>query len=64
MRNMWYYLVKINNEKENKMSKKKRLTITLSEQVLEYLDKVAKEKGLSKSSLITIALEEYKKGQK
>ncbi|HHR3030819.1 TPA: CopG family transcriptional regulator [Listeria monocytogenes] len=64
MRNMWYYLVKINNEKENKMSKKKRLTITLSEQVLEYLDKVAKEKGLSKSALITIALEEYKKGQK
>ncbi len=46
------------------MSKKKRLTITLSEQVLEYLDEVAKEKGLSKSALITIALEEYKKGQK
>lgn len=57
-------MIKINNEKEDKMSKKKRLTITLSEQVLEYLDEVAKEKGLSKSALITIALEEYKKGQK
>lgn len=46
------------------MSQKKRLTITLSEQVLEYLENVAKNKGLSKSALITIALEEYKKGQK
>lgn len=51
-------------KKENEMSKKKRLTITLSEQVLEYLDEVAKKRGLSKSALITIALEEYKKGQK
>ncbi|NLC30635.1 MAG: ribbon-helix-helix protein, CopG family [Candidatus Moranbacteria bacterium] len=46
------------------MSAKKRLTITLSEQVLEYLEKVAKDKGFSKSALITLALEEYKKGQK
>lgn len=46
------------------MSQKKRLTITLSEQVLEYLENVAKDKGLSKSALITIALAEYKKGQK
>ena len=61
---MWYRLMSINYEKENEMSKKKRLTITLSEQVLEYLDEVAKKKGLSKSALITIALEEYKKGQK
>lgn len=46
------------------LSAKKRLTITLSEQVLEYLEKVAKDKGFSKSALITLALEEYKKGQK
>lgn len=44
--------------------KKKRLTITLAESVLDDLEKIAKEKGLSKSALITIALGEYKKGQK
>lgn len=43
---------------------KKRLTITLAESVLDNLEKIAKEKGLSKSAVITIALEEYKKGQK
>lgn len=43
---------------------KKRLTITLSPAVLEYLENTAKEKGLSKSAVITVALEEYKKGQK
>ncbi|MDO0921121.1 CopG family transcriptional regulator, partial [Enterococcus sp. B1E2] len=36
--------------------KKKRLTITLAESVLDDLEKMAKEKGLSKSALITIAL--------
>ena len=44
--------------------KKKRLTITLAESVLDDLEKMAKEKGLSKSALITIALGEYKKGHK
>lgn len=57
-------LVKKNDKERFQMSQKKRLTITLSEQVLEYLENVAKNKGLSKSALITIALEEYKKGQK
>ena len=42
---------------------KKRLTITLSESVLENLEKMAKEMGLSKSALISVALENYKKGQ-
>ncbi len=45
-------------------TKKKRLTITMAESVLDELEKMAKEKGLSKSALITIALGEYKKGQK
>ncbi|MBG1657602.1 CopG family transcriptional regulator, partial [Staphylococcus aureus] len=27
-------------------------------------EKIAKEKGLSKSAILTIAFEEYKKGQK
>lgn len=43
---------------------KKRLTITLSDSVYENLEVVAKEMGLSKSALITVALENYKKGQK
>ena len=46
------------------MENKKRLTITLSSQVLEYLSETAKNKGLSKSALITVALEKYKEGQK
>ena len=45
-------------------TKKNRLTITMAESVLDELEKMAKEKGLSKSALITIALGEYKKGQK
>lgn len=43
---------------------KKRLTITLADSVLENLEKTANEKGLSKSAIITLALEEYMKGQK
>lgn len=46
------------------LEKKKRLTVTLSENVLSYLAEIAKDKGLSKSALITVALEEYKKSQK
>lgn len=46
------------------MSEKKRLTISLSPSVLEDLEKISKEKGLSKSAMITLILEEYKKGQK
>lgn len=46
------------------MSEKKRLTISLSPSVLTDLEKFAKEKGLSKSAMITLILEEYKKGQK
>ena len=43
---------------------KKRLTITLAQNVHDDLDRIAKEKGLSKSAILTIAFEEYKKGQK
>ena len=43
---------------------KKRLTITISHNIHDELEKLAKEKGLSKSAMITIAFEEYKKGQK
>lgn len=46
------------------MSDKKRLTISLSPSVLKNLEELAKEKGLSKSAMVTLILEEYKKGQK
>lgn len=43
---------------------KKRLTISLAKNVFEDLEKMAKDKGLSKSALLTIAIENLKKGQK
>ena len=41
----------------------KRLTITLSDSVFKNLEDMAKELGLSKSGMISVALENYKKGQ-
>lgn len=49
---------------EKDMSEKKRLTISLPAYVLEDLEKMSKDKGVTKSILIMLALEEYKKGQK
>ena len=47
------------------VEKKERLTISLSKIVLEELERLAKEKGLSKSGLLTVAFDEYlKKSQK
>ena len=43
---------------------KKRLTISLAKNVFEDLEKMAKDKGLSKSALLTVAIENLKKGQK
>ncbi|GAA3720317.1 ribbon-helix-helix domain-containing protein [Salinicoccus jeotgali] len=45
-------------------TEKKRLMISLTEEQNNELEKLAKEKGFSKSAIIVIALEEYKKGQK
>ncbi|WP_419895627.1 CopG family transcriptional regulator [Macrococcus psychrotolerans] len=38
--------------------------ISLTEKQNDELEKLAKEKGFSKSAIIVLALEEYKKGQK
>ena len=43
------------------VKKKERLTISLSKMVLEELERLAKEKGLSKSALLTVAFDEYLK---
>lgn len=49
---------------EKDISEKKRLTISLPAHALDDLEKLAKEKGMTKSVVIMLALEEYKKGQK
>lgn len=43
---------------------KKRIMISLTKKQNDELEKLAKEKGFSKSAIIVLALEEYKKGQK
>ena len=60
---MLHYFYK-KERSDNVATNKKRLTITLAEKVYSELEKMAKEKGLSKSAMLTVALEEYKKGQK
>ena len=42
---------------------KKRLTMTHSDSVRANHEKMAQEMGLSKSAMISVALENYKKGQ-
>ncbi len=46
------------------MTEKTRYTITRSDSFYEYLEELCKEKGLSKSAMLTLVLDEYKKGQK
>lgn len=41
------------------MTKKRRLQISLTEKQFELLEKVAKEKGFSKSAILALALEKY-----
>lgn len=42
----------------------KKIQTTLPEKIVEKLEKISKEKGLTKSVIIALALEEYiKKGE-
>lgn len=43
---------------------KKRVMVSLTKKQVEILDNLAKEKGFSKSTIMALALEEYKKGEK
>ena len=43
---------------------KKRLTITMSSNMYSELENLAKEMGLSKSALLTVAFEEFKQKRK
>ncbi|ULG75316.1 CopG family transcriptional regulator [Macrococcus brunensis] len=49
---------------ETKKENKNRFTISMSDSVYEYLEEIRTEKGLTKSAMLTLVLEEYKKGQK
>lgn len=47
------------------MSKKPRIMISLTEKNMSELERLANEKGMTKSVIITLALEEYlKKGER
>ena len=65
---MHYYIFFIENKKGGKnlaiSENKKRIMISLTKEQDEELKKLAKKKGFSKSAIVAIALEEYKKGQK
>lgn len=41
------------------MTKKRRLQVSMTEQQYETLEKIAREKGFSKSAILALALEEY-----
>ncbi|CIT26052.1 MULTISPECIES: CopG family transcriptional regulator [Bacilli] len=43
---------------------KKRIQVTFTDEQLEMLEKMAKEKGFTKSAILALALEEYEKLQK
>ena len=43
---------------------KKRIMISLTVEQNKELEELAKKKGFSKSAIVALALEEYKKGQK
>lgn len=43
---------------------KKRIMISLTNAQNEELEKMAKKRGFTKSAIVALALEEYKKGQK
>lgn len=43
---------------------KKRIMISLTNKQNEELNNLAKDKGFSKSAIVALALEEYKKGEK
>lgn len=46
-------------ERSSLMAVKKKYQITIPKPIAEQLEKVSKQKGLSKSILITLALENY-----
>lgn len=57
-------LVHLKKRSYKYMSRKSRIQISLTDEQIEELERLAKEKGFTKSAIIALAIEEYKKGQK
>lgn len=47
-----------------KMSMKKRISVGMTEKMMEELTELAKKKGFTKSAIISLALEDYFKKEK
>lgn len=45
-------------------TEKKRVSISLTDEQYELVDKIAKSRGFSKSAIFVLALEDYLKNQK
>ena len=56
--------MKKNAERKKMETKKKRVSISLTDEQYELVDKIAKSRGFSKSAIFVLALEEYLKNQK
>lgn len=45
-------------------TQKKRVALSLADEVAKQLEEIAKEKGLSKSALVTVWIEQNQKGKR
>ena len=45
-------------------TQKKRVALSLADEIAKQLDEIAKEKGLSKSALVTVWIEQNQKGKR
>lgn len=63
-----YIIYLLNLVKENLQmtvsENKKRIMISLTETQNNELEKLAKKRGFSKSAIVALAIDEYKKGEK
>lgn len=49
--------------RNNKMTEKKRLTISLASEVYDRLEEDAKKRGLNKSAYLTTLIQNFKEGE-
>lgn len=59
-----YIVVHFEKRRLHMATTKKRIQVTFTDEQLEMLEKMAKEKGFTKSAILALALEEYEKLQK
>lgn len=66
---MKLYIIKISNLLKEHLTmtvseNKKRIMISLTETQNNELEELAKKRGFSKSAIVALAIDEYKKGEK